>query len=322
MNKICIIGVYFGKLPNYFPLWLQSCYNNPAVDFLLFTDNDIAVNNNVTCCPMTLSEMRERASKVLGFEACLNRPYKCCDYKVIYGLIFADYLQQYDYWGHCDFDLIFGDLIAFFDKYNLYKYDHFLALGHLSLYKNTKEVNERYKCTGASADYKTVYSSDKIYVFDEMPGMTAIYLKNGFSIFTKRVFADISPIYYRFTLSQYYYLDKKIKNYKFQTFFCENGKIYREYILNGKLYKEEYLYIHFQKRPNFELTFDPTKTNAFYITNKGFAEKRGETNKKIIKELNAYPGVGVEFFEWLKRKTQQYINAISRRLKRLLGKVK
>lgn len=317
MNKICVIGVYFGKMPNYFPLWLESCKKNPEIDFIIFSDNAVPEFANVKYYPMTIDHMRERASTVLGFDACLNKPYKCCDYKAIYGVIFSEYIKTYDYWGHCDFDLIFGDIKEFLVKYNLYDYDRFLALGHLSFYRNTEEVNGRYRLEGASDSYKEVYSTDKILVFDEIPGMTALYFHNGFSIFTKRVFADIKYIYKRYKLSNGYKLDKKPKNYKWQIFVWENGKTYREYFRKGKLYREEYMYVHFQKRPNFILSFDPCLVSAFYITNKGFVEKKETTTKKIIKKLNRYPGMFVEFFEWLKYQIKRYVKALSRRIKKV-----
>lgn len=38
MNSICVIGVYFGSLKNYFSLYLKSCEFNQRIDFLIFTD--------------------------------------------------------------------------------------------------------------------------------------------------------------------------------------------------------------------------------------------------------------------------------------------
>ena len=38
-KKICLIILYFGKLPNYFDLWLNSCKYNSSIDFLIFTDD-------------------------------------------------------------------------------------------------------------------------------------------------------------------------------------------------------------------------------------------------------------------------------------------
>ena len=306
MNKICVIGVYFGKFPNYFSLWLKSCAYNPNVDFLIFTDNDLPSTENVKFYPMTLQEMQKRATAVLGFEASLGKPYKCCDYRVIYGLIFEEYLKGYEYWGHCDFDVIFGDLESFFEKFDLYKYDRFLALGHLSLYKNTKEVNERFKEEGVEPSYKDVYATDKGFAFDEINGMPSYYLKKGYPIFTKNIFSDISSLHHRYRRSEFYLLEKKPQNYKYQIFYWDKGRIYRAYFLKGNIYDEEYIYIHFRKRPNFTVEFDVDTVDSFYITNQGFIPKTGEVNKEIIKKLNKYHGAlyeGLEKFSfWWKRK--------------------
>lgn len=43
--KVAIILPYFGKLPNYFQLWIKSAEMNKDFDFLIFTDN----TNVYTC---------------------------------------------------------------------------------------------------------------------------------------------------------------------------------------------------------------------------------------------------------------------------------
>ena len=171
-NRIALVVAYFGRFPNYFPLWLKSCSYNPTIDFWVFTDQEIqGLPSNVRCVKMSLPEMRDRATKVLGFEAALSRPYKCCDYKPIYGLMFADYLEAYDYWGHCDIDLIFGDLQYYFDKYNLYDYEKFGMLGHLSLFKNNEKVNKAYMIPNGHMNCRDVYTNENNMVFDELPGL-------------------------------------------------------------------------------------------------------------------------------------------------------
>ena len=42
--KIAIIGVYFGKFPEWIDLFFKSCEYNHAVDFYFFTDNKV---NNI-----------------------------------------------------------------------------------------------------------------------------------------------------------------------------------------------------------------------------------------------------------------------------------
>ena len=298
MNKICIIGVYFGEFPKYFPLWLKSAEYNSTIDFYIYTDQKLlGLPDNVHVKYLTINQMKYLADCKLGLNTCLNKPYKCCDFKPVYGLIFEDDIKQYDYWGHCDFDLIFGDLQYFFDKYDLYSYDRFLALGHLSLYRNTPEVLERYKSDGAASDYIDTFTKEPITVFDEIRGMTSIYLKNGYPIFTKRIFIDIATVYHRYRMIDEYSLDVPAVNSPNQTFVWEKGKVYREYEQNGEILKEEYIYIHFQKRPNYPCPENYRMWNAFYITNQGFFEKDGDSSLEIIKKMNPFKGNVYEFSE-------------------------
>lgn len=39
MTKIAVILCYFGKLPENFSLFAESCRRNATIDFLLFTDD-------------------------------------------------------------------------------------------------------------------------------------------------------------------------------------------------------------------------------------------------------------------------------------------
>lgn len=316
-NKICIIVAYFGTFPRYFPLWLKSCENNPTVDFLIVTDVTIEKHPfNVIVYNTTLESIKNKASSILGFEVSLMRPYKMCDYKPMYGLLFSDNLKEYDYWGHCDVDLIFGDLKYFFEKYDLYKYDRFLPLGHLSLYKNNEEVNNRFKCDDLNYNYEDVFTNNRSYAFDEFGGMTSLYATGGFPFFKKRIFADIASIYHRYRLIEEYLLDECPHNYPYQIFSWENGKCYREWISAGKLYREEYVYIHFKKRPNFEIDFNLKSTESFYITNIGFISKTRETDMNVIADLNPYKSELYEIGEYLKAKSQKTINSLKRKIKR------
>lgn len=318
-NRICVIIAYFGKAPNYFPLWLKSCEKNPEVDFLFITDITVEDHpSNVKVCKTTLKDIKNKASKILGFDASLERPYKMCDYRAMYGVLFADMLKRYDYWGHCDIDLIFGDLSGFFEKHDLNNYDRFLPLGHLSLYKNTEEVNNRYKSNKLANNYIDVFSNDKNYVFDEMGGMTPFYANGDFPFFRKRIFADIASIYSRYRLIEDYVYDEKPVNYPYQVFLWENGKCYREWICSDELHREEYAYIHFKKRPDFGIDFDVKTTDAFYITKTGFVPKEKTTDKNTIKKLNPYKGKIYEYMEYTRAKLPQFCEKVISGIKRKL----
>ena len=281
--SICIIGVYFGMLPKYFNLWLKSCENNKDVDFLIIGDNSLEnLPQNVRCVEMTIDQMRMRADKALGFKTVLDRPYKCCDFKVVYGMVFQDLLTEYDFWGHCDFDLIFGDIRKFITSDILCKYDKILDLGHLSLYRNTPQCNNRFKLPGSlCGDDITTYTTKRITAFDERGGIFQIYKSNNLPMYDKNVYADIASVYKQFRL-----IEKK--NYKYQTFYVENGAVYRAYYENGTVNTDEFLYIHFKKR-GFNSTLE-NSNKRYYITPQGFEVKSGEDVPSLdeIKKTNPY----------------------------------
>ena len=291
MEKIAILVVYYGEFPPYFDLWIRSCEYNQTIDFFIVTDNKFDdLPDNVKIINITLDEFRKLAEKKLHKKVRIDYPYKLCDFKPLYGHILEDYLSDYDYWGHCDVDLIFGDLRRFFSEYKINKYDRFLHLGHLSLYKNTPECKEYYKLDG-SGNWEEVVTNPRNFLFDEWSGVYGIYHKNNISMFEERIFADISMIYKRFRLA----LDDP--NYNKQVFYWENGHIYRKYWIDGKSFKEEFIYIHFKKRKFNKEGFDASTTTAFYIGPEGFTEKTASATMDDVKKINPYYGEKYELKE-------------------------
>lgn len=316
-QRICIIGVYFGNLPNYFQLWLRSCKYNKEVSFYLFTDADLSeyeVPRNVRCISYSLEQMRNRASEVLGFEAALCSPYKCCDFRPLYGLIFSEYIREFDYWGHCDFDLVWGDLSYYFDLYNIRDYDKFLTLGHLSLYKNTDENNRRYQLDGSRCgDYYMAFSNAAHRAFDEEMGIGSIFGKHNFPTFKNRIFADISDTYKRYRCA------RKDKNYQYQVFFWRDGKIYRAYWEKGNILEEEFLYIHFQKRGYLPVYDGCESSEGFFITNTGFYPFEHIT-LDVIKKYNPYSSFISEKFEkYGNRMKKRWLPGLHNRIKKLVS---
>lgn len=281
MNAICVIGVYFGKLPPYFDLWVKSCAYNPTIDFLVFTDDAVkTVFPNIKIIPFTLDQMKTLASDSLNMEVFLDRPYKCCDFRPAYGLILERYLRQYTYWGHCDFDLIFGDIKGFLESENLTQYDKFLTFGHLSLYRNTCENNKRFQLDGSIAgDYKYIFASEKNLYFDEH-GINEIYKKHGFSVYEQRIFADIPNIYTRFRLGQ------NDTNYDHQVFYWEKGHVYRAYLKDDCIYEDEFIYIHFKRRSFPAPLFEAVQSDAYFVTPQGFFEKKAP--QVLMNDIDQY----------------------------------
>lgn len=194
MKTIGIVIPYFGKLPPFFQLWLQTAKSNSSVDFHIFTDDDsVFSDENVYVHRMAWSDMQKLVSKPFDFNITLTQPYKLCDFKPAFGLIFSEYLSAYDFWGYCDVsDLLLGDLRSFLTEDVLDRYERCQYLGHISLYRNNERMNTLFMSQGKYPDlnYQDVFTTDDACYFDEYRGMYAKCLVNGVKTFVETRWRD------------------------------------------------------------------------------------------------------------------------------------
>lgn len=163
---------YYGKLPWYFDYFVHSCKYNPTVDFYVVTDDSSytkVLPHNVKLVIKPMVELQKLIDLKLGFETDITRGYKLCDFKPAYGHIFSELLDDYDIWGHCDIDLVFGNIRKFMTDEILERYDIISTRpdwipGCFLLFKNNLKMNLLFT---HSKDYKKVLSSNIHYCFDE-----------------------------------------------------------------------------------------------------------------------------------------------------------
>ena len=257
MKSIVFILPYFGNLnrSGYFDLFLESCKNNPTINFHIYTDDKqkYLYPENVKVIYTTFAELKERVQGIYDFPISLNQSYKLCDFKTAYGEIFADDIKDYDFWGHVDCDLIFGDIRKFVTDEKLERYEKLYTRGHLTLYRNTPENNSRYRniiASGYNTDYKKIFSSEEIYAFDEWGrdgGINRIFMKLNIPIYNELDFDDISLVRVPFFPVQ------RCKNSPHSSmkniYYSYNGKnLIRKCKYFEEINCEEVLYAHFQKR--------------------------------------------------------------------------
>lgn len=274
-KNACFVIPYFGKLPNYFQLFLNSCKPNKKFDWLIITDDVTSYNypKNVKREICTFSDFRKKVQRYFDFPVCLNQPRKLCDFKPAYGYILEDELKNYPYWGFCDIDTIMGNLDKLLPIDLLNKYEKLFCLGHLELFKNTKENNRLFmsKING-HLWYKESYTTSKITVFDETYGkghnINNIFLKNN-----KKVFQEdwsfnpkITPTHFQRII--YNYRTEKFEDEPYRKSICIwDGKNIIRYFFdkNGKIEgRKEYLYVHLQQR-KMKLDSEVKDSGAFSI---------------------------------------------------------
>ena len=157
LPTIGLVVPWFGPLPAWFDLWLRSCAGNPSIDWLLFTDEPLTAHPlppNVRHTAIDFASLRELFCERLELEVCLTAPVQLCDFKIAYGWTFKKWLTGYGSWGHCDVDLIWGDLRRFFPSSLLRAYPKLQQTGHLSFYHNTDDITQLFRQPHPTKDYR------------------------------------------------------------------------------------------------------------------------------------------------------------------------
>lgn len=281
--KIILINIYFGSPPAYFELFLKSCGANPSFDFLFLVDFDVSwqLPLNVKLVKTTLPAINVAFQKHFDFSIALNSPYKLTDFQPAFGELLAEYVEPYDWWGHCDFDMIFGNLSPLLSFMECGKYFKVFKRGHMTLYRNTAEVNGVYKLGRGRLDYKAIFSSDKYYNFDETNGIDAIFASEGFPVFREELIADIAPKspYLKMTAHD---------NYWGQWFEWSSGRLVCKSF--GRR-EREFMYIHFQKRAMGINTAVSDKLSAIFINQFGFNGISSGGASYFLKVLSCVPNI-------------------------------
>lgn len=244
MKSIVLIIPYFGRLPEFFPIWKQSALENSTIDFLFFTDIDaLQDEGNIRTVHISFSEFRALIQKKFDFPISLNDPYKLCDYKPAYGYALAEYIREYDFWGHCDIDLVFGDIRKFITDEILAQHQKILEHGHFTLYRNDEETNTVFmRCPGyGDYDYKKAFTSDDSLYFDEFLGTMLIFRKEKIPTYLNRAcFFDILTGEKAFS-----HIDPCEGSVIFT---YDHGRLYRHEKIGDSVQTTEVMYVHIQKR--------------------------------------------------------------------------
>jgi hypothetical protein len=279
-TKILVIGTYFGQWPVWFPAFLLSCARNETIEWLFFTDCGMpdASYSNIRFEPMTLGQLNSLASQKLGF--LVNKAaYSQVDLQPTFGVLFQEYIEGFEFWGHCDFDVIWGDVRRFIIEEVLQNYDivscrrEFLA-GHLTLWRNKDNINRLFESVPS---YREVLTLSEHCNFDEAVISTSIkdLIAKGQKI---RVFWPKDMVFwFRGNSSPTGWL-------------WENGRVY-------DVNQREHIYLHFQAAKKFVRSIDfevGDQPRKFRFTHKGIRAHqssirdilREKFNQEQLKELS------------------------------------
>lgn len=299
MKKVCFISVYFGEIPKFFRPFLDSCSWNKEFNWLLIHDRRIPyeIPSNVQTLYMEMKDFLQKISSITGAVFTTDvKPYKICDFRPAFGEIFQEYLVDYDFWGICDTDLLLGKLSHFINDKLLDKYDKVFTMGHLSLIRNTELCNTLYrKETNNSRDFLPVFQSPVNCVYDEYQGFTEKFKDMNLRVCACKKCADIVILPHRinvvtksvFKLIQPYNSFVRFcddKNFRYQLFVLNKGKILKIYQKNKMIEEREYLYIH---KVEFPFPRSLTADDQLIITADGYQSDDHFFIKLIHKNLSS-----------------------------------
>lgn len=293
-NTKCIfILPYFGKFNNYFKLFLKSCEFNQNYHWLIITDNtdNYKYPSNVRVISMSFKEIQHYIKSKFTFNLSLNTPYKLCDYKPAYGFIFEEFITDFEYWGHCDCDLIFGNLSKLLTPLLEKGYDKLFATGHLTIYKNNYSNNRIFMNIFNGLElYKKVLSSNQIEWFDEdfngKNNIHSIFIEADKEIYSIDHSMNVFPDKSHLTRAIYIPESRKfiLEPFEKSRYFWNDGNIIcTELSQEGQINIKEYLYIHLQGR-KMRMNSNLINSNIFEILPDRFTERnRIPANKKEMK---------------------------------------
>jgi len=270
LPSIRLVVPYFGQLPPHLPLVLLSMSANPDVSWLLITDQRVAgAPPNVTVQTWSFEDLMTRIRNFFDFEVSLKEPYKLCDFRPAFGAIFAEELAGYDFWGHCDLDLIFGRIRDHLPPV-AFEADKVLFNGNFSLYRNTAETADWYRHEVGKVSYRDALSNPAAMHFDEWAGIYYIVEDLGARSWHQNVIFDIS--FHRYRTRAEPTAGRGLARYAW-----EDGEVCEYRLARGRLVRRTALLIHFQKRVLRPPSPEVVAADRYWIEPNGFTVQEGIT---------------------------------------------
>ncbi len=176
MIKKVFLQTQFGKPHSWTQEYFDNCNKLEKYGWYwkIFTPNDIKSQGNVEVIKMTLEEF-----DALILDKCAVNPENylenelphklVSDYYPAYGLIFEDYIKDFDYWGHTNWDIVYGRLDKFIpdseiSKYDIWTDDVNTINGIFTLYKNETYINLLFM---SIPEWKEMFVRHQLFGVDE-----------------------------------------------------------------------------------------------------------------------------------------------------------
>ena len=138
--KKMLISPFMGTLPAWIDKYRANCAHLKASGWDVLIPND-------------LTDFEKRIRDTLGLNPTIpENTCKVSDFRPALGLLYADILKDYEFWGYTDLDCVYGDLSNFLSDEELAgcdmfvnDYDTNVLCGPFTLYRNNEKMNNLFR---------------------------------------------------------------------------------------------------------------------------------------------------------------------------------
>lgn len=247
-KKIAMIIAYYGKFPELFYIWLNSTKSD-YIDFFIITDNELPSTKNIKHINWSFNELQERMQRCFSYKIKLERPYKLCDYKPVYGRLLDEYLDEYMWWGYCDCDMVFGNIDKYIKPLLESSCEKIGINGHFTMMRNNNDMKLLYLIDHELKEaytHKEVYTTRHSCAYDEVGGGNfrygLSYICDHVGIFQEKI-SDVVDLD---VFEEAYCFELDGKKYENVIFHKSGNSLYISNLRGEQL--KEVFYVHFQKK--------------------------------------------------------------------------
>lgn len=151
-HRIAMLIPYFGSWPAWVNFLIESCKWNRHIDWYFITDCPAPENKgqNVRLLSYNYVDYISYIREKLRINFRPKDAYKLCDIKPCLGFLHEAAIRDYDFFGFCDVDIIFGNIAKIYTdkllaKSNVLSTHPHVVSGHFTLLRNTRRYREAFR---------------------------------------------------------------------------------------------------------------------------------------------------------------------------------
>lgn len=296
MYSIIVFIPYFGKWPVWIDLFFDSVRRNKTIDFLIYTDCDINEFENlpnVSFRNISFEDYLKEINNKLSISFNPPNAYKICDLRPMFGFIHKEEFRDYDFYGWCDLDLVFGNIREFYtheilSTYNVLSTHDDRISGHFVLFrnieKNRKMFEKIYRWKEALLNLEFVgideWGLTRAYtdtIIDKINDKFKLNIKNKFTDYLK--YRKTKGLYFKEQYTTPFipkpWLDGTMNSAQPNEWYYNQGEI-----TNSRDKGRKFIYLHFMNFKSSQWRHDGTK--APWEQNENYYQLQKDDLDKLI----------------------------------------